>query len=132
MARVVPVPSCLLVLTGFETDLGLIRSLRRAAATVAAGSVLAPFALGLGLGLGAAYLLPANFVGEGQQRTTFALFLATALSISSLPVIAKILTELGLMRRTFGQCASATAPSASGRTREWTRAGSCRRSPTGY
>ena len=89
----------LLVLTGFETDLGLIRQLGRAAVAVAAGSVLLPFALGLG----AAYVLPGNFVGEGQQRTTFALFLATALSISSLPVIAKILTELGLTRRNFGQ-----------------------------
>ncbi|MDP9408379.1 MAG: cation:proton antiporter [Actinomycetota bacterium] len=89
----------LLLLTGFETDLGLVRQLGRAAAAVSTGSILVPFAVGLGAG----YLLPAEFVGEGAQRTVFALFLATALSISSLPVIAKILTELGLTRRNFGQ-----------------------------
>lgn len=89
----------LLALTGVETDLGLIRQLGRAAVFVAAGSVLVPFAFGLGT----AYLLPASFLGENAQRTVFALFLATALSISSLPVIAKILDELGLTRRNFAQ-----------------------------
>jgi Kef-type K+ transport system membrane component KefB len=58
-----------------------------------------PFALGLGT----AYLLPTDFLGEDAHRTVFALFLATALSISSLPVIAKIVSELGLTRRNFGQ-----------------------------
>ncbi len=89
----------LLALTGFETDLGLVRQLGRAAVLVAAGSVVVPFALGLGT----AYLLPTDFLGEDAHRTVFALFLATALSISSLPVIAKILSELGLTRRNFGQ-----------------------------
>ena len=89
----------LLALTGFETDLGLIRQLGRAAVLVAAGSVVVPFAFGLGT----AYLLPGQFLGDEGQRTVFALFLATALSISSLPVIAKILSELGLTRRNFGQ-----------------------------
>ncbi|SDQ77762.1 cation:proton antiporter [Quadrisphaera sp. DSM 44207] len=89
----------LLLLTGFETDLGLVRQLGRAAAAVTAGSILVPFAFGLGTG----YLVPDGFVGEDAQRTVFALFLATALSISSLPVIARILSELGLTRRNFGQ-----------------------------
>ncbi|MBI2709057.1 MAG: cation:proton antiporter [Actinobacteria bacterium] len=89
----------LLVVTGFETDLGLIRRRGRAAAAVAAGSLMVPFAFGLGTG----YLLPRAFLARGTQRGVFALFVATALSISSLPVIAKILAELGLMRRDFGQ-----------------------------
>jgi Kef-type K+ transport system membrane component KefB len=37
------------------------------------------------------------------DRTVFALFVAAALSVSALAVIAKILSELGLMRRDFGQ-----------------------------
>ncbi len=94
----------LLVVTGFETDLALITKLGRAAILVTAFSLIVPFLGGLGVG----YLLPEAFVGlglegDGGNRTTFALFVALALSVSSLAVIAKILSELGLMRRDFGQ-----------------------------
>lgn len=89
----------LLVVTGFETDLRLISRLGRAAALVTLGSLALPFALGLGSG----FITPGALVGENAQRVTFALFLATALTISSLPVIAKILSELELLRRNFGQ-----------------------------
>ncbi|HVX18572.1 MAG TPA: cation:proton antiporter [Acidimicrobiales bacterium] len=89
----------LLVVTGFETDLGLIRRFGRAAALVAAGSLVLPFACGIAVG----WILPATFMADHHSRTVFALFMATALSISSLPVIAKILSELQLMRRNFGQ-----------------------------
>ena len=95
----------LLVITGFETDLALIRQLGRAAAAVAAGSLIVPFVLGIGTG----FVLPGDFMGEGVERYVFALFLGAALSISSLPVIAKILSELGLTRRTFGQLTIAAA-----------------------
>ncbi|MBW3614687.1 MAG: cation:proton antiporter [Actinobacteria bacterium] len=89
----------LLITTGFETDLGLVRKLGRAAVAVAGASVAVPFALGLGAG----YLLPASFAPADKGRLVFALFVAAALSISSLPVIAKILSELNLTRRNFGQ-----------------------------
>lgn len=89
----------LLVVTGFETDLGLIRRFGRAAAFVAAGSLVLPFLCGLAVG----WALPVRFSGTHQTKLVFALFIATALSISSLPVIAKILSELNLMRRNFGQ-----------------------------
>jgi Kef-type K+ transport system membrane component KefB/nucleotide-binding universal stress UspA family protein len=88
----------LLLATGFETDLGLIRRLGRAAAVVSGGSLLVPIAAGLAVGVA----MPSIFVGEGD-RTQFALFMGAALSISSLPVIAKILTDMGYMRRNFGQ-----------------------------
>jgi Kef-type K+ transport system membrane component KefB len=39
----------------------------------------------------------------------FALFLATALGLSSLPIIARVLSELDLMRRNFGQITLAVA-----------------------
>jgi len=70
-----------------------------AAVAVAAGSVIVPFALGLGTGL----VLPREFLGEGKGTVVFALFIGAALSISSLPVITKILSELGMTRRNFGQ-----------------------------
>lgn len=87
----------LLILTGFETGLALIRRLGMAA--VAAGNVIVPFVLGLGTG----FVLPGQFIGEGQETVVFALFIGAALSISLLPVIAKILSELGMTRRNFGQ-----------------------------
>lgn len=89
----------LLVVTGFETDLALIGRFRRAASLVAVGSLVVPFMGGLAVG----FMLPKRFLGGGSEHTVFALFIATALSISSLPVVAKILAELGLMRRNFGQ-----------------------------
>lgn len=89
----------LLVATGFETDLKLIGRLGRAATAVSAGSLILPAAAGFVVG----WLIPGSFVGDDSERYVFALFFAAALSISSLPVIAKILSEMGLMRRNFGQ-----------------------------
>ena len=89
----------LLLATGFETDLTLIGSLGKAAVWVTLGSLLLPF----GFGLGGGFIAPDVLIGSGIDRPVFALFLATALTISSLPVIAKILGELQLLRRNFGQ-----------------------------
>ncbi|MCU0669023.1 MAG: cation:proton antiporter [Myxococcota bacterium] len=95
----------LLVITGFETDLELVRRLGRATFAVATGSLLLPFATGLSLG----FAVPESLIGEGVSRTVFALFLATALGLSSLPIIARVLSELDLMRRNFGQITLAVA-----------------------
>ena len=89
----------LLVATGFETDLKLIGRLGRAATAVSAGSLILPAVAGFAVG----WAIPSQFVGDDSSRYVFALFFAAALSISSLPVIAKILSEMGLMRRNFGQ-----------------------------
>ena len=89
----------LLLLTGFDTDLTIVRRLGRAAGSVTVGALVLPFAAGLALGAS----LPDSFVGGRTHRGIFVLFMAVAVSISSLPVIAKILSELGFMRRDFGQ-----------------------------
>ena len=89
----------LLVVTGVRDDLDLIRKLGRPAALVTAGSLFVPFVAGLVVG----YLLPEQFIGETADRSTFALFVALSLSVSSLAVVAKILSEMNLMRRDFGQ-----------------------------
>jgi len=89
----------LLITAGFETDLGLIRRLGRAAALVTGFSLVVPLVGGLVVG----NVLPESFVGAESERLVFALFVAAALSVSALAVIAKILSELGLMRRDFGQ-----------------------------
>ena len=89
----------LLVTAGFETDLDLIRRLGRAAMLVTGFSLLVPLIGGLITG----FTLPPVFVGENADRKVFALFIAASLSVSALAVIARLLSELGLMRRDFGQ-----------------------------
>ncbi|MFP5308140.1 MAG: cation:proton antiporter [Actinomycetes bacterium] len=96
----------LLAETGFETDLGLLRRLGRKAAAVSVGSLVVPMALGLAIG----WVMPAGpFLGDAATRFTFAAFIAVAMSISALPVVARILTELDLMRRDLGQVTVAAA-----------------------
>jgi Kef-type K+ transport system membrane component KefB/nucleotide-binding universal stress UspA family protein len=89
----------LLVITGLETDLSLIRRRIGVALGVAVGGLVVPFVTGLALGDS----LPDSLLVDPSDRTIFALFVATALSISAIPVLAKILMDLDLMRREFGQ-----------------------------
>ena len=89
----------LLVITGLETDLALIRRKARTALGVAVGGLVVPFISGLVLG----WLFPADLLTDQSQRTVFALFLATALSISAIPVLAKVLIDLRMIRRDIGQ-----------------------------
>lgn len=89
----------LLVVTGFETDLGLLRRLGRPAVSLSTGSLVVPLLFGFGLG----WVMPASLWGEDANRIGFALFIGVALSISALPVIAKIMVEMDLMRRNVGQ-----------------------------
>lgn len=78
------------------------RFIRRRVGVVASVSGFA-FAIPLALGVGAGFLMPQSLIGEGASTTVFALFLGTALSISAIPVIAKILTEMKLLHRNVGQ-----------------------------
>lgn len=89
----------LLVTTGFETDLQLLRGLGRTAVTTAAASLAVPLAAGYAVALA----LPGGFLGEDGSRVNFALFLAVAVSISALAVSGRILAEMDLMRRDIGQ-----------------------------
>ncbi len=87
-----------LVVIGYETDLGIISRLRRAALNVSAGALLAPLVV---VGL-VALLTPSSFVGTAG-RGLYAAFMALALSVAALPVVAKILQDMGMLRRNFGQ-----------------------------
>lgn len=94
----------LLVVIGFETDLGIIARFRKAALSVSAGALLIPLAAAATL----AFFVPISFIGagpdgQGVDRAVFAGFLALALSVSALPVVAKILQDMGYLRRNFGQ-----------------------------
>ena len=91
----------LLLITGLETDLGLIRQHARTAIGVSLGGITVTLLSGFALG----WFLPDDLLarpGEGH-RLVFALFVATAMSISAIPVIAKVLMDMNLMRRDIGQ-----------------------------
>lgn len=85
--------------TGMQLDLGLLRRQGARAIAVSAPSLAIP----LGLGVAAGFLLPATLLPPSGDRTLFALFLGVALAVSALPVIAKILADLGFLHRDLGQ-----------------------------
>jgi Kef-type K+ transport system membrane component KefB/nucleotide-binding universal stress UspA family protein len=89
----------LLLLAGMETDLGLAWRLRKAAASVSLAGISVPFALGIVVGL----LVPDNLLPDASKRVVTALFLGTALSISSLKIVATVVREMNFMRRNIGQ-----------------------------
>ena len=95
----------LLLLTGMETDLRLVRRVGRSAMAVAAAGVALPFLCGFGLGV----LLPDALLPHAQARFVTALFLATALSISSIKIVAVVVREMNFMRRDIGQIIVASA-----------------------
>ena len=88
----------LLLLTGLETDLRIVRRIGRAAVFTSVGGMLLNFSAGATLG----FVLPSRYLVSEATRPIFAAFLATALAITAMPVIAKILIDLGLIRRNIG------------------------------
>lgn len=89
----------LLILTGLETDIGLIVRKGKSAAAISLGGIALPFVTGLGLG----FVLPRTFLAAPDKRLVFALFIGTAMSISAIPVIAKVLMDMKIIRRDIGQ-----------------------------
>jgi len=95
-----------LLAAGLETSLHSIFRKSRSALFVSFFGVVFPFATGFL----AAELFP-RFLGAepGSDRLIFALFVGTALSISALPVIAKILMDLGLLQTELGAVVMSSA-----------------------
>jgi Kef-type K+ transport system membrane component KefB/mannitol/fructose-specific phosphotransferase system IIA component (Ntr-type) len=95
-----------LLTAGLEIDLRSIFRQGKSALLVSFFGVIIPFALGFA----AAGAFP-RFLGAeaGASRLIFALFVGTALSISALPVIAKILMDLNLIRTEMGTVVMSSA-----------------------
>jgi Kef-type K+ transport system membrane component KefB len=95
-----------LLTAGLEIDLRSIFRQGKSALLVSFFGVIIPFALGFS----AAGAFP-RFLGAeaGASRLIFALFVGTALSISALPVIAKILMDLNLIRTEMGTVVMSSA-----------------------
>lgn len=89
----------LLLLTGMETDLSVVRKSRGTALSVSLTGIAIPFVCGLAIG----ELLPNTMLPNPEQRLITSLFLGTALSISSVKIVAMVVREMDFMRRTVGQ-----------------------------
>ena len=95
----------LLLLTGMETDLRLVNRVRRTAVIASLAGIVLPFACGFALG----EFLPAAMLPDPNRRLLTSLFLATALSISSVKIVATVIREVDFMRRNIGQVILAAA-----------------------
>jgi Kef-type K+ transport system membrane component KefB len=87
----------LMFLIGLEFDFGHLRSKGSSALTISIAGIASPFILGLVI----APLLYSQ-IGEGINRTGFALFMATALSITAIPTLGRIMVELNIQRTYIG------------------------------
>jgi Kef-type K+ transport system membrane component KefB/mannitol/fructose-specific phosphotransferase system IIA component (Ntr-type) len=95
-----------LLTAGIEIDLASIFRQGKSALLVSTLGMVIPF----GLGFLAAGMFPRFFgAAEGTDRLVFALFIGTALSISALPVVARILMDLGLLRTEMGTIVMSSA-----------------------
>ncbi|MFK0289846.1 cation:proton antiporter [Streptomyces sp. NPDC090442] len=86
-------------ITGVQVDLRVLRRRRATAIRVSLAGLLVPLALGVATG----YVLVDALIPSGTDRTVFALFFGVAMCVSAIPVIAKTLTDMGLLHRDVGQ-----------------------------
>ena len=89
----------LLLLTGMETDLGLVRKVGKVAIAISITGIIIPFICGFALG----EFLPQSLLPRPEARLVASLFLGTALSISSVKIVAVVVREMNFMRRNVGQ-----------------------------
>ena len=95
----------LLLLTGMETDLKLVRRTGVASAIASIAGIIIPFACGVALG----EALPDSMLPDPGKRLITSLFLGTALSIASVKIVATVIREMNFLRRSVGQIILASA-----------------------
>lgn len=97
----------LLFLIGLEFDFSHLRWNGKSALAISAAGVILPFALGLGL---AWWMYPWVVAPDrAVPRLGFALFLGTALSITALPILGRMMMELNITRTRLGTITIAAA-----------------------
>ncbi len=89
----------LLLVSGMEVDLSVVLKYRNTAVSTCLIGILIPF----GLGFLISFFFP-DFMGLEftEMRLAFSLFIGTAIAISSLPIIAKILLDLDIFKTQIG------------------------------
>ena len=90
----------LMFVTGSELRLDAIGRDRRTIALVSISGVALPFLIGLAVVLAVDYR---DLVGPAGDRTTTVLVFAIALAVTSIPVISRILLDLGLLGGSFAR-----------------------------
>lgn len=89
----------LLFIAGMETDIKLIKHHSKNAMLIAFSSLFLAFIAIFTFSL----TIPEKLLVDPNQKPIFAFFMATAISVSAISVIAKVLIDLDLIRRDFGQ-----------------------------
>ncbi|WAS94459.1 cation:proton antiporter domain-containing protein [Nannocystis punicea] len=95
----------LIIVTGLETDIGLIKRRGKSALLISSCGITIPLIAGATFG----WYLPEVYLADPSKRLVFALFMAVSMSICAVPVIAKVLMDLKLIRRDIGQLILASA-----------------------
>lgn len=85
-------------IVGMELDLSVLRKKAHDAVVISHASIIIPFSLGIGL----SYFIYKEFAPDGIQFTSFALFIAIAMSITAFPVLARIVQERNLQKTKLG------------------------------
>jgi Kef-type K+ transport system membrane component KefB len=94
-------------LTGMHLEVSSIGN-RTAFARIAAGSFLVPLIGGCAFGVWVAHAFPQT-VGANAQPWQFAFAIGIIIAVTALPVLAALLTEMGLLHTRLGQQATALA-----------------------
>ena len=87
----------LMFLIGLEFDFGHLDDNRNTALSISAAGIVFPFGLGFALG----YYMHAEMGLQGSPLN-FALFMATAMSITAIPILGRIMIELNINRTRLG------------------------------
>lgn len=95
----------LIMLTGMETDLQVIKQMGKPAMFIGWIGLALPMMAGIGL----SFLLPGDLLADSDKRIAFAAFLGTCFCVSSVPVVAKILLDMNVMKSRCGQLSLASA-----------------------
>lgn len=85
-------------IVGMELDLSVLRKKAHDAVVISHASIIIPFTLGIGL----SYFIYQEFAPDGVQFSSFALFMAIAMSITAFPVLARIVQERNLHKTKIG------------------------------
>lgn len=96
----------LLFIAGLEVDLQIVWQQGKQAVTTSLLGLVIPFLLGFTF----PYFFPEFFgIAQTGEHVTFALFMGTAMAISALPVIVRILMDLNLFKSKMGLLVVASA-----------------------
>lgn len=89
-------------LVGLDLDPGMLKGKGKASVAISHSSIAVPFALGAGAG---ALWLYESLSSPSVPFLSFVLFMGAAMSITAFPVLARILSERGLMQTRVGAVA---------------------------